>query len=339
MKSAGQVNTETPKKQEYQFLRVSVLREYLHNTLYVENLPFEFDLERAIDDWVFINFFVGNDFLPHLPSLQIREDAIGLLTRLYKKILPTTGYLTNSGDIDVNKVILLVSELAPLEDHILKNRIANEERKKQRMRESKEREAQRDSRKRTAQSLESERTTNRQKNFDAAAALRASLMGSTESSGDSTNSSPPTKKIRTSLESSSDSTPLDRSVDSLTDDAELPDEIRLGEEGWKARYYKTKFGVTEENEDFFESIRTEYFKGLSWVLQYYYRGCPSWEWFYPFHFAPFASDLAKTKDISLTFKLGVPLKPVEQLMAVLPPFRYGSTYILCLHSLQCVASS
>jgi 5'-3' exoribonuclease 2 len=36
------------------WLHVSVLREYLQAELYVPQQPFRFDLERALDDWVFM---------------------------------------------------------------------------------------------------------------------------------------------------------------------------------------------------------------------------------------------------------------------------------------------
>ena len=49
------------------------------------------------------------------------------------------------------------------------------------------------------------------------------------------------------------------------------DKVRLWEDGYKERYYENKFGVHPSDEEFRSKVATEYVRGLSWVLQYYYQ--------------------------------------------------------------------
>lgn len=111
------------EKKPFIFLDVAILREYLEVELDVPSCPIPFNLEQAIDDWVLLIFFVGNDFLPHLPSLEIREGAIDTLLKIWKQELPRMGgYLTNHGDINLARAQIILEGLAKREDDIFRRR-------------------------------------------------------------------------------------------------------------------------------------------------------------------------------------------------------------------------
>lgn len=118
---AEEAKNAVPKP--YVLLHVNVLREYLEHALKFNIPGIPWDIERAIDDWVFMCFFVGNDFLPHLPSLEIREGAISTLSLLWKSTMPMIGgYMTHNGEVDLKRVQVLVTELGKMEDEIFTER-------------------------------------------------------------------------------------------------------------------------------------------------------------------------------------------------------------------------
>ncbi|KAJ2574854.1 exonuclease II Exo2 [Coemansia sp. RSA 1807] len=114
---------------------------------------------------------------------------------------------------------------------------------------------------------------------------------------------------------------------------------------WKSGYYKSKVDaaydipdVTQDDQGSevaagltptfrvpaasVEPMCRSYIGTLQWVLKYYYHGCQSWSWYYPFHYAPCISDLCaglETYNID-NFGSDVPYTPYEQLMSVLPPY-------------------
>ena len=77
----------------FYLLHLSLMREYLNLEFHdIElTLPFDYNLERVIDDFILLAVFVGNDFLPNLPDLHIHENGLERLFDVYKTALPSLG--------------------------------------------------------------------------------------------------------------------------------------------------------------------------------------------------------------------------------------------------------
>jgi len=395
------------------WLHVSVLREYLQAELYVPQQPFRFDLERALDDWVFMCFFVGNDFLPHLPSLDIRENGIDTLIAIWRDNIPLMGgYLTKDGYVDLERAQFILDGLAKQEDAIFRRRRQTEERRDANAKRRKLDEQNRNNNRysgggnfagnggrrgspdysaptnngiarstkpnsnipppdlplfapgkgdisKEARTMTHDMAVNRGAiykanlaNKSAAAALKSQLLsgvgnepgtskdlqqsedGESQSnafpksspSGGADLHSPASAlgKRKAELIDEDDSgtpgrnTPDTPGTPKTDPDEPPPDNVRLWDEGYADRYYEHKFHVDPKDIGFRNKVARAYVEGLAWVLLYYFQGCPSWTWYYPYHYAPFAADFVDLDKLTLSFQKGTPFKPFEQLMSVLP---------------------
>lgn len=81
-----------------------------------------------------------------------------------------------------------------------------------------------------------------------------------------------------------------------------------------------KFGSLEISKD---PIMQAYLEGLFWILTYYHFGCASWSWFYPYLYAPLASDFRNLNAHEISFVKSRPFSALLQLVSVLPPQSFG----------------
>ncbi|OLL22700.1 5'-3' exoribonuclease 2 [Neolecta irregularis DAH-3] len=364
-KKAGEVSVLKP----FIWLHVDILREYLAVELDPEIPDVKFDLERAIDDWVFLCFFVGNDFLPHLPSLDIREGAIDMLTGIWKANFKNLdGYLTTDGTVNLDKAQIILDAVAVKEARIFENRRRQEARRdeNQKRRKLEVEESQRKIEEMMMNQpnsmpagqatvtrgafknptmqppdlslltpLGTGRIDHAQSNSDivanrknmrmanlanksAAASLKAQLLGNVATESDGASETTEDKAEDMEDVSISPSGKKRKADELIADNGEVSDDVRLWEEGFKDRYYEQKLHKDYSDNEFRREFVKSYVEGLCWVLLYYYQGCPSWTWYYPYHYAPFAADFERIDEYEINFDLGTPFRPFEQLMGVLP---------------------
>jgi 5'-3' exonuclease len=112
--------------------------------------------------------------------------------------------------------------------------------------------------------------------------------------------------------------------------------------GYRFAYYRKVFSNLEHSTNFnfnaeIENMCLQYIRGLYWNYEYYTNGLTSWNFIYPYHYAPLMYDLTNfsqkiinSKDfpnifnnIITKFDYGEPTPPFLQLLYVLPSCKYN----------------
>lgn len=92
------------RSNEFFCIRIGNVRGTLAELMRWECEGHVFDPETAINDFIFICFMVGNDFLPHVPSLEIIERGIEIMIDVYKQVGNTGGHMTENVSCNIRYI-------------------------------------------------------------------------------------------------------------------------------------------------------------------------------------------------------------------------------------------
>ncbi|XP_023568734.1 5'-3' exoribonuclease 1 isoform X2 [Octodon degus] len=279
-----------PEETTFHLLHLSLMREYIDYefSLLKEKITFKYDIERIIDDWILMGFLVGNDFIPHLPHLHINHDALPLLYGTYITILPELGgYINESGHLNLPRFEKYLVKLSDFDREHFSEVFVD---------------------------LKWFESKVGNKYLNEAAGIAAEEAKNYKE-----------KKKSKGQENSVCWAALDKNEsemlvpkDNLEDETEDDDLFETEFRQYRRTYYMTKMGVDVVSDDFLADQAVCYVQAIQWILHYYYHGVQSWSWYYPYHYAPFLSDIRNISTLKVHFELGKPFKPFEQLLAVLP---------------------
>lgn len=363
--------------QKFFLLHILLLREYISLEFQDmdDDVSFEFDFERVLDDLILIMYVIGNDFLPSLPDLYINKGAFPLLLETFKQALAESdGYINENGTINLKRLSIWLRHLSEFELENFEKLNVDVDWFNQRLEDisitgGKRRERMgkllilKDQKKLVGMikpwlmeystrkvsdliQLENEgklpllslpaEEVSKHLDFIKQFALEVGLIivhskskDTYEAKLDIDGMSPyetdeeheeRINDIRKSVKKYQ-SANLFETEDLLKESRDIYDAKFMK---WKDQYYQEKFKFSIHDKEEMVNLTEHYIEGLQWVLYYYYRGCPSWSWYYRYHYAPRISDISiglenmLENNKKITFELGTPFKPFEQLMAVLP---------------------
>jgi len=298
------------------------------------------EVVAAIDDYIVMTFMLGNDFMPHFPSLNLRTNGMTVLLQTYANMFKgTNDYLvsrTSGRPVIVWKHMRTFIGLLAETEH---NRFMNEHKTRDRQGKMKF----------GSDGASSNNGTSGNKRAigrDVGTAAAAAAATATDKS------QPPISVDIRELTKIACSRVVQlvgniERCHSLNEFMSIPLQERAAEkyidpfrENWEFRYYDALFGIdiyAREREgkpgkddksgtiDRLQMICVNYIEGLEWTMRYYSTGCVDWRWTYKYPYAPLLVDLMRYMphlDTALfpnaTPDVKNPVRDLVQLCYVLP---------------------
>ncbi|KAL1518589.1 hypothetical protein AB1Y20_002877 [Prymnesium parvum] len=223
------------------------------------------DAERLIDDFVLLTFMVGNDFLPHLPTLPISSGGLDVVLDTYRAVRRSMpSYLLHHGTLQLPALQTFLMALSSAETAVASHL-----------------KLQADAREMNAAAARKRRARSTHPSDRLAAEGEGGAGGGAGSGSHQ----------------------------------------QIGSAEWRAAEYRLKFGAAFSAADV-DALCAAYLQGITWCAHYYFHGCADWRWQLPYHYAPFAFDLAATCARGWKpepWGTAPPPDALTQLVAVLPP--------------------
>ncbi|CRG96121.1 exonuclease, putative [Plasmodium gallinaceum] len=127
------INHECLNSNDFEVLDIYKLRNSIKTQIatYINKLKknknIVFSINRVIDDIVFLSFLVGNDFLPHIPNIDINEGSMNEILNSYIfYIYKYSNYITYKDKVHIQRLKIILKILSAQEFEYFKKRGINE---------------------------------------------------------------------------------------------------------------------------------------------------------------------------------------------------------------------
>lgn len=241
---------------------------------------------------------LGNDFLPHCPHLEIDNNHLTFMLSNYMDLLPEWGgYLTHKEKIHMERFEQFIYHIAVFEEACFRGRAYDENERRWLL--SSDNEIEEDD-------------------------FFGKYYGDT-----------PTPDFARRVHSAEGALQYgsrnDSGDKSVKHDKGNP-------RSYRDFYYGSKMGWSPDNRadtiTFRRAHVRDYLEGLHWVLYYYHKGCPSFNWYFPHLYSPLSTDMVNLNEFyrdstntdedgegfkTLLFESTEPFPSLAQLLLVLPP--------------------